>query len=105
MRVVGTMIRRSEIEFFLRLHGMWDGIVGLPPPPNPPFDIDTMEPLDVPTQWGWRDEIEAPAEIWWSGEEPAWAAPELDFGDGRVLVLDASDPFPADDLPVYAALN
>lgn len=47
MKVIGTMIRRSEVEFFLRLHGLWEAIVALPPPPDPPFDIDTMEPIEV----------------------------------------------------------
>ena len=62
----------------------------------------TMEPLDVPPQWGWSDEIGPPPADWWCGEEAVWEAPELDFGDGRVLVLDAGDPFPVDDLPVFA---
>ncbi len=62
----------------------------------------TMEPLDVPPQWGWSDEIGPPPEDWWIGDESVWAAPELDFGDGRTLVLDAGDPFPMDNLPVYA---
>ncbi|HRE00073.1 MAG TPA: amidase family protein, partial [Ilumatobacteraceae bacterium] len=34
----------AEVEFFLRLHGLWEGVVALPPPPEPPFDIETMEP-------------------------------------------------------------
>jgi len=38
MKVVGTMIRRDELEFFLRLHGLWEGIIALPPPPDPPFE-------------------------------------------------------------------
>lgn len=102
MRVVGTMMRREEVEFYLRLHGLWEGVVALPPSPRPPFDIETLEPLDVPPQWGWSDEIGPPPEDWWIGEETMWEAPELDFGDGRVLVLDAGDPFPVDDLPVFA---
>ena len=40
MNVVGTMIRRAEVEFFLRLHGLWEAIVALPPPPEPPFDVE-----------------------------------------------------------------
>ncbi|MDF1852921.1 MAG: transposase [Verrucomicrobiales bacterium] len=103
MKTVGTMIRRDEVEFFLRLHGLWEGVLALPPPPRPPFDIETMEPLDVPPQWGWNDEIEPPPEDWWRGEEAAWQAPELPLDDGRVLVLDADDPFPADEWPVYRA--
>jgi hypothetical protein len=40
MKNAGIMIRRSEVEFFLRLHGLWEGIISLPPPPDPPFDIE-----------------------------------------------------------------
>ena len=72
MKVAGTMIRRDEVEFFLRLHGMWEGIIALPPPPDPPYDIETMEPLAAPPKWGWTDEAEAPPAEWWAGEEPAW---------------------------------
>ncbi len=39
MKVVGTLIRREEVQFFLRLHGLWEGVTGLPPPPTPPYDI------------------------------------------------------------------
>jgi hypothetical protein len=102
MKTVGTMIRRDEVEFFLRLHGLWEGIIALPPPPRPPFDIDTMEPLDVPPQWSWSDVIEPPPEDWWrSHSDLEWQAPELPLDDGQVLVLDAEDPFPADEWPVY----
>ncbi|MFT4547261.1 MAG: hypothetical protein ACI8XO_001018 [Verrucomicrobiales bacterium] len=60
MKVAGTMIRREEVEFFLRFHGMWEGIIALQPLPDPPYDIETMEPLAIPPQWGWTDEAEAP---------------------------------------------
>ena len=104
MKTAGTMMRRDEVEFFLQLHGLWEGILSLPPPPSPPFDIETMEPLDVPPQWGWSDEIEAPPEDWWRGADQAgWQAPELPLDDGQVLVLDGADPFPADEWPVYRA--
>ena len=72
MKTAGTMMRRDEVEFFLQLHGLWEGILSLPPPPSPPFDIETMEPLDVPPQWGWSDEIEPPPEDWWRGEDAGW---------------------------------
>ena len=63
-----------------------------------------MEPLDVPPQWGWSDEIEPPPEDWWRGAgDCEWQAPELPLDDGQVLVLDAEDPFPADEWPVYRA--
>jgi hypothetical protein len=93
------MVRRDEVEFFLRLHGLWEGIIALPPPPRAPYDIETMEQFDVPSQWGWSGEIEPPSEDWWPGEEAAWEATELPLDDGQVLVLDAKDPFPADEWP------
>ena len=62
-----------------------------------------MEPLDVPPQWGWTDDIEAPPADWWLGEEPAWEAPELALDEERILVLDADDPFPPDEWPDQAA--
>ena len=52
MKNVGTIIRRAEIEFFLKLWGMWEGIISLPPPPDPPFDIETMEPEALATGLG-----------------------------------------------------
>jgi len=73
MKTAGTMIRREEVQFFLRLHGLWEGIIiiALPPPPRPPFDIESMEPLDLPPQWGWSDDFEAPPIDWWMDESPA----------------------------------
>lgn len=44
------VIRREEIEFFLRLYGLWESIIQLARPPPPPFDIDTMEPIELPWQ-------------------------------------------------------
>ena len=38
------------IEFFLRLYGLWEGIIDIPPPPRPPFDIETFEPIEPPWQ-------------------------------------------------------
>jgi hypothetical protein len=93
------MVRRDEVEFFLRLRGLWEGTIALPPPPRAPYDIETMKPFDVSSQWGWSGEIEPPSEDWWPREEAAWEAPELPLDDGQVLVLDAEDPFPADEWP------
>ena len=68
MKTAGTMMRRDEVEFFLRLHGLWEGIITLPP------------------------------EDWWRGADDfEWQAPEPPPDDGQVLVLDAEDPFPADE--------
>ena len=125
------MIRRSEVEFFLRLHGLWEGVIALPPPPRPPFDLEkrrglggvldggeagarrvsspdgadesNMEPLDLPPQWGWSDDIEPPPPDWWLGDtpDPAWQEPEFEFQDDRTLTVDVADPFPPDEVPVF----
>ena len=103
MKNQGKMQRPEEIEFFLRLHGLWEGVISLPPPPDPPYDVETLEPLEVPPVWVWAGEIEPPPDIWWQCGAPARPEPrhpELDLGDGRVLVLDG-DPGPTDDMPVF----
>ncbi len=101
MKNAGKMIRKEEIEFFLRLHGMWEGIISLPPPPDPPYDIETMEPIAVPPNWGWSDEIGPPPEEWWQSNGPEWQAPELPLDDGNTLVLDAPEPLPPEEFPVF----
>ncbi|PQJ27241.1 hypothetical protein BSZ32_01160 [Rubritalea profundi] len=45
MQHVRTHLRPGEIEFFLRLHGLWEGIIHLPRPPPPPFDIEKRRRL------------------------------------------------------------
>ena len=69
---------------------------------DPPYDIETMEPLATPPQWGWTDEAEASLPEWWIGKEPAWQAPELALDEDWVLVLDG-DPDRGDEWPVYPA--
>jgi hypothetical protein len=73
------------------------------PPPRLPFDIETMEPLDVPSQWGWSDDNEPPPADWWlsATPDPRWQAPEFDFCEGSTLNLEAADPFAPDDAPVF----
>ncbi|MCX6878671.1 MAG: hypothetical protein NTW21_33395 [Verrucomicrobia bacterium] len=34
----------------LRLYGLWEGVIDIPPPPRPPFDIETFEPIEPPWQ-------------------------------------------------------
>ena len=69
--------------------------VSLPPPPEPPFDIETFEPIEPP----WQairasipaDNDESPAdspEIWDQTTGTGWKAPEIDRGDGRTVVLE-----------------
>lgn len=70
MKAKGKMMRREEIELFLRLHGLWEGITGLPPPPDPPYDIETIEPMDVPPVTLWVGDREPPLEIWWNCGSP-----------------------------------
>ena len=48
MQCVGTIVRPAEVPFFLRLQGLWEGVIDLPPPPDPPFDIETFEPIAPP---------------------------------------------------------
>ena len=88
--------RRVELQRHQR-------IVALLPPPDPPFDIETMEPIEVPPHAIWRDDFEEFGLERWTDGEPDWVAPELDLGDGRRLVLDAPDPFPEEEWVVSRA--
>ena len=72
------------------------------PPAISPYDIETMEPLALPLQWGWADEAELPPAEWWTGGELAWEPPELGLDEGWLLVLDG-DPDPGDEWPVFPA--
>jgi len=106
------MIRHEEIEFFLRLHGLWHGIIHLPRPPPPPFDIETMEHIEPPWQaikeWIPDDE---PDLNWFNQERPPsdtnpecfdqrpdWRPEEVPLGDGRILILEDSY-YPARSAP------
>jgi hypothetical protein len=100
MKNVGTIVKKEEIEFFLLLHGLWEGIISLPPPPDPPFDIETMEPLNVPIHWS--DQTDPPPEDWWQDTPGEWEAPELPLDDGYTLVLDGDDPHELADLPTFS---
>jgi len=102
MKPVRTHLRPGEIEFFLRLHGLWEGVIHLPRPPPPPFDIETMEPIEPPweaiKEWIPDDE---PDLNWFNQERKpvggdsrqydqssAWQPTEIPLEDGRTLVLD-----------------
>jgi hypothetical protein len=104
MKRVRTFLRPEEIQFFLSLHGLWEGVITLPRPPPPPFDIDTMEPVEPPWQaikeWipdddpdlNWFNQERQPkgAEPESYDQSPAWQPLEVPLGDGRILVLDDS---------------
>ena len=71
------------------------GLVSLPPPPEPPFDVETFEPIEPPWQailaWIPADDDEFPTdppEFWDQTTGTGWKAPEIDLGDGRTLVLE-----------------
>ena len=102
MKLSGAVKRPEQIEFFLRLYGLWEGIIDIPPPPRPPFDIETFEPIEPPWQaikeWIPDDE---PDLTWfnqpWKPSEPdpdrfdqtsTRKAPEVPLDDGRILVLE-----------------
>ena len=50
MKIMRPVLRREEVEIFLRLHGLWEGVVNLPRPPPPPFDIENLQRIEPP----WR---------------------------------------------------
>ena len=96
MKVRGTLTRPEEIQFFLRLHGMWEGILDIPPPPDPPYDIETLEPIRVPALVRRAHAQESES---LDSSHLAWQAPELPLDDERIPVL-AGDPLPPDGFPV-----
>ena len=102
MKLSGAVKRPEQIEFFLRLYGLWEGIIDIPPPPRPPFDIETFEPIEPPWQaikeWipddepdlTWFNQPRKPSEPDpdWFDQSAAWKAPEVLLDDGRILVLE-----------------
>ena len=104
MKTIGGVRRPELVEFFLRLWGLWAGVINIPPPPKPPswagvaqrspLDIETFEPIIPPeraiTEWVSDNE---PPSLWdqtagfpndWNQSRPDPS--EVDLGDGRVLV-------------------
>ena len=45
MKVIDNLIRPKEVEFFLLLLDLWEGAIAMPPPPRPPFGIESVDPL------------------------------------------------------------
>ena len=89
MKVTGTLQRPEEIQFFLRLHGMWEGVINLPRPPPAPFYIEPMEPIRPPwraiKEWIPIDNPEdGPS---WFDQTILWQAPEVPLDDDRILVF------------------
>jgi hypothetical protein len=66
-------------------------VIDIPPPPDPPFDIDTFEPIEPPWQaireWIPADEGEAGFDLF--DQRPDSGKPvEIPLEDGYTLVLD-----------------
>ena len=90
MKVVDTFFRPSEVPFFLRLHGLWEGVIGIPQPPDPPFDIETFEPIEPPWQaireWIPDDDAEPGDDLF--DQRPDSGKPvEIRREDDSILVL------------------
>lgn len=93
MKTIGGVRRPEKVEFFLRLWGLWAGVINIPPQ-KPPFDIETFEPITPPEraikEWVPGDE---PPDFWdktaeFPGDWNQCRNPELretDLGDGRIL--------------------
>ena len=119
---IGKVLRPEEIEFFLKLHDLWEGILAIPPPPDPPFDVENLEPIRNPPefQWWWKPEASDPAQFelqaphwspdfecqhWQHAAESAESATsrqatEFTLDADRTLVLD-SDPPVQDEFPDF----
>jgi hypothetical protein len=115
INVVDTFFRAGEMEFFLRLHGLWDWkrsghrvpqaarrverqphqrVIDIPPPPDPPFDIETfepIEPIEPPLQaireWIPDDDGEPGGDLF-DQRPTSGKGVEISREDGFILVLD-----------------
>jgi hypothetical protein len=88
------LTRPEAVEFFLRLHGLWEGLVNIPPPPDAPFDIDTFEPIDPPwpaiREWIPADATDPLAVFPEDILSTHWVPKEIRLDDERTLVIDPS---------------
>lgn len=104
MKVMRPTLKREEVEFFLRLHGLWEGLVRLPRPPPPPFDIESLQRIEPPwraiKEWIPDDE---PNLNWFNqprnarahsqefediDQSPTWQPEEIQLDEGRTLLLE-----------------
>ena len=69
-------------------------LVNIPPPPDPPFDIDTFEPIDPPwpaiREWVPADDTDPQAIFREDIVSTHWVPKEIRLDDERTLVLDPS---------------
>ncbi len=104
MKIMRPVLKCEEVEFFLRLHGLWEGLVNLPRPPPPPFDIESLQRIEPPwraiKEWIPDDEpnlngFNQPRNARIQSQDfddidqsPTWQAPEILLDEGRTLVLE-----------------
>ena len=102
MKIKRPVLRREEGEFFLRLHGLWEGVVHLPRPPPPPFDIENLQRIVPPwraiKEWipdeepnlDWFNRSKNPSNPDPDGFDQSltWKPKEIHLEDGRILVFD-----------------
>ena len=91
MKCAGTFFHPGEIEFFLRLRGLWEGVIDIPPPPDPPFDIETFEPIEPPWQAirEWIPDDDEPEQADWFDQRTQSGKPvEIPRDDGNILIFD-----------------
>jgi len=62
----------KEKAFSADFSGRVSVIVALPPPPDPAFDIEKMERIEVPPHTIWRDDFEEFGPDWWTISESEW---------------------------------
>jgi hypothetical protein len=71
MKVINKLIRPEEVEFFLLLLDMWEGAIALPPPPRPPFGIESVELLYATEKTDSTKNTESRLPASWTSSEPA----------------------------------
>ena len=80
-----------ETSADIRHRGHWEGVIGLPPPPAPLFDIETFEPIEPPWQAirEWIPDDDEPEQAdWFDQRAPSCKPVEIPLEDGYTLVLD-----------------
>ena len=105
MKAVDKLLRPEEIEFLLKLHNLWEGLLAIPPPPDPPFDVETLEPIrTLPEYQWWKPEASDPAQFELTA--PHWS-PDFEFQESQQAAnsaesADATDSWQFQEIPLDA---
>jgi len=83
---------RKTTHPFSEPHGLWEGIIDIPPPLDPPFDIETFKPIEPLWQaireWIPDDDAEQAFDLF--DQRPMSGKPvEIPLDDGYILVFDS----------------